>query len=346
LSGGPSRTARIAWIVIAIAVVFAAWTLAGSATAGLAFFYSVPIGLTAWWFGLRPALLVASATVGLYAVGHLIHPVSHFGLALAIRAVFFAGVALAIAWIAERLHTLEHSAEELESIRAALAPADLPDLAGIDAGTAFVPSELGVSGDFYLLTNGADGSAVAIVGDVVGHGPEAARLATFIRARFAAFAANTDDPAELLTMANAALVDRPGRRQELVSAVCVRMRPGDDTVCWARAGHPPPLRLPDLVEFDPDGSTFLLGAEAGLVLENTETSIAGREGLVVYTDGATDVRRGREMLGLDGLTRVLAPLSGLAARVIASEAERSIVGWADSPIRDDLCLLVLKPRTP
>ena len=346
MSGGPSRTARIAWIVIAIAVVFAAWTLAGSATAGLAFFYSVPIGLTAWWFGLRPALLVASATVGLYAVGHLIHPVSHFGLALAIRAVFFAGVALAIAWIAERLHTLEHSAEELESIRAALAPADLPDLAGIDAGTAFVPSELGVSGDFYLLTNGADGSAVAIVGDVVGHGPEAARLATFIRARFAAFAANTDDPAELLTMANAALVDRPGRRQELVSAVCVRMRPGDDTVCWARAGHPPPLRLPDLVEFDPDGSTFLLGAEAGLVLENTETSIAGREGLVVYTDGATDVRRGREMLGLDGLTRVLAPLSGLAARVIASEAERSIVGWADSPIRDDLCLLVLKPRTP
>jgi serine phosphatase RsbU (regulator of sigma subunit) len=346
LSGGSSRTTRIAWIVIAIAVVFAAWILAGSATAGLAFFYSVPVGLTAWWFGFRPALAVALACLGLYAVGHLIHPIPHFGLALAIRAVFFFGVALAVAWIAERLQVLEHSAEELESIRAALAPADLPDLAGIDAGTAFVPSELGVSGDFYLLTNGADGSAVAIVGDVVGHGPEAARLATFIRARFAAFAANTNDPAELLTMANAALIDRPGRRQELVSAVCVRIRPGEETVCWARAGHPPPLRLPDLVEFDPDGSTFLLGAEADLALENTETSIAGREGLVVYTDGATDVRRGREMLGLDGLARVLAPLSGLAARVIASEAERSIVGWADSPIRDDLCLLVLKPRTP
>jgi serine phosphatase RsbU (regulator of sigma subunit) len=345
LSGGSSRTARIAWIAAAIAVVFAAWILAGSATAGLAFFYSVPVGLAAWWFGLRPALFVAFVSVGLYAVGHLIHTIPNFGLALAIRAVFFVGVALAVAWIAERLHTLEHSAEELESIRAALAPSDLPDLAGIDAGTAFVPSELGVSGDFYLLTNGPDGSAVAIVGDVVGHGPEAARLATFIRARFAAFAANTNDPAELLTMANAALVDRPGRRQELVSAVCVRMRPGEETVCWARAGHPPPLRLPGLAELAPDGSTFLLGAEAGLVLENTETSIAGSEGLVVYTDGATDVRRGREMLGLDGLSRVLAPLSGLTARVIASEAERSILGWADRPIRDDLCLLILKPKT-
>jgi serine phosphatase RsbU (regulator of sigma subunit) len=342
LSGGLSRTARTAWIVTAIGVVFVVWVLAGSATAGIAFFYSAPVGLAAWWFGLRPALLVAMACVGLYAIGHAFQPIPHFGLALAIRAVFFTVVATAVAWIAQRLHTLEHSAQELEAIRAALAPADLPDLAGIDAGAAFVPSELGVSGDFYLLTNGPDGSAVAIVGDVVGHGPEAARLATFVRARVAAFAANTTDPAELLTMANAALVDRPGRGQELVSALCVRMRPGEETVCWARAGHPPPLRLPDLAELDPEGSTFLLGAEPRLALENTETSIAGSEGLVVYTDGATDVRRGKEMLGLDGLSRLLSPLSGLRARVIADEVERSILGWADRPIRDDLCLLVLK----
>ncbi|HEX6781006.1 MAG TPA: PP2C family protein-serine/threonine phosphatase [Solirubrobacterales bacterium] len=344
MQGGPSRTARIAWIVTAIALVFAVWILAGNNTAGLAFFYSVPVGLAAWWFGLRAALLAALACTGLYAVGHVFRPVPHFGLALLIRAVFFAGVAAVVAWVAERVQALEHSAEELESIRAALAPAELPDLAGIDAGAAFVPSELGVSGDFYLLTNGPGGSAVAIVGDVVGHGPEAARLATFIRACLAAFAANTDDPAELLTMANAALVDRPGRRQELVSAVCVRMRPGEETVCWARAGHPPPLRLPDLSELGPDGSTFLLGADARLSLENTEAPIAVGGGLIVYTDGATDVRRDREMLGLDGLARILAPLNGLTARVIVGEAERSILGWADRPIRDDLCLLVLKPK--
>ncbi len=344
MSGGPTRTARIVWIAAAIAVVFVAWVLVGSATAGVAFFYSAPVGLTAWWFGLRAALLVALACACLYAIGSAIQPVPHLGLALLIRAVFFAGVAAAVAWIAERVSALEHSAEELESIRAALAPADLPDLAGIDAGAAFVPSELGVSGDFYLLTNGPDGSAVAIVGDVVGHGPAAARLATFVRARLAAFAANSSDPAELLRMANTALADRPGRNSELVSALCVRLRPGEETVCWARAGHPPPLRLPDLVELDADGSTFLLGAEQSLDLENTESSLAGSEGLVVYTDGATDVRRDTEMLGLDGLSRVLAPLSGLSARVIADETERSILGWADRPIRDDLCLLVLKPK--
>lgn len=327
-----------------MAAIFAVWILTGSATAGVAFFFSIPVGLAAWWFGLRAGLLAALAAVALYALGNLFQTIPNFGLALLIRAVFFVGVALVVALLAERLRTLEHSADELEAIRAALAPAELPDLSGVEAAASFVPSELGVSGDFYLLTNGPDGSAVAIVGDVVGHGPEAARLATFIRARFAAFAANTSDPAELLTLANAALLDRPGRRQELVSAACVRLRPEQEGLTWARAGHPPPLRMPELTELPADGSTFLLGAKKTLDLRNAESRLGGGEGLVVYTDGATDLRRGGEMLGLEGLARVLAPLHGLAARVIAGEAERSILGWADRPIRDDMCLLVLKPR--
>jgi serine phosphatase RsbU (regulator of sigma subunit) len=344
VAGGLSRTARIASIVIATLVVFAGWILAGSTTAGLAFFFSLPVGLAAWWFGMRAGLLVVGVCTALYVVGDLVHPVPDFAVALAIRIAFFLLVAVIVAAVAERLRTLEHSAEELDAIRAALTPADLPALSGVDAGAAFVPSELGVSGDFYLLTNGPDGSAIAVVGDVVGHGPAAARLATFIRARLAAFAANTSDPAELLTLANSALAERPGRKQELVSAVCVRLQPQEQTICWARAGHPPPLRLPELEELAGDDSTFLLGAEGTIELQNTESSVAGSEGLVVYTDGATDVRRGREMLGLEGLTGILAPLTGLAARVMVSEVERAILAWADRPIRDDLCLVVLKPK--
>lgn len=344
MPGALSRTARIAWIVTAVLAVFALWVAVSAVNSGLAFFYSVPVGLAAWWFGRRAGLLTALLCVVLYAIGAAIHPVPEFGLALLLRAVFFLAVAVGVSLVVERLRALEVSAEELEAIRAALTPADLPDLPGVEAGAAFVPSELGVSGDFYLLTNGPDGSTVAVVGDVVGHGPAAAQLATFIRARLAAFAANTSDPAELLTMASAALADRPGRQQQLVSAVCVRLLPGDDSICWARAGHPPPLRLPQLDELPADGSTFLLGTDEPLNLENTESSFVGSEGLLVYTDGATDVRRGRQMLGLEGLRRMLAPLSGLAARVIATEVEQEILAWADRPIRDDLCLVVLKPR--
>lgn len=340
-----TRTARIAWIAGWVAVVFAVWLAVGSHSSGIAFFYSVPVGFTAWWLGPRASLVVALICICLYAVGNAIHPTSEFALAIVIRGVFLVLVAVVVSWVATRLRLLEHSAEELEAIRAALTPTDLPDLPEVDAAAAFVPSELGVSGDFYLLTNGPDGSTVAIVGDVVGHGPTAARLATFVRARFAAFAASTSDPAELLTLANAALVDRAGDRRELVSAVCLRLQPGEDTISWSRAGHPPPLRLPALDELPLDGSTFLLGAEEQLELENRESTLLGSEGLVVYTDGATDVRRGRQMLGLEGLRGMLAPLSGLAARAVVGEVERAILAWADQPIKDDLCVVVLKPES-
>jgi len=343
LAGPLSRTARIASIAATAAAVFVLWVAVAS-NAGIAFFFSIPVGLAAWWFGPRAGLLAVAVCTGLYVIGDLIHPVPEFAVALVVRVVFFLAVAALLSWVRERLRVLEHSAEELEAIRAALAPAELPDLPGVDAAAAFVPSELGVSGDFYLLTNGPDGSTVAVVGDVVGHGPVAARLATFVRARLAAFAASTSDPAELLTLANTALADRPGRERELVSAVCLRLPPGGGRISWARAGHPPPLRLPELDELPADGSTFLLGAEEDLELQNTEATLTESEGLVVFTDGATDVRRGRQMLGLEGLRGVLAPLTGLGARVMVEEVERAIVAWADRPIRDDLCVLVLRPQ--
>src|SRR5262249_2947112 len=159
--------------------------------------------------------------------------------------------------------------------------------------------------------NGPDGSTLAIVGDVTGHGPRAARLATFVRARFAAFAANTADPAELLMLANGVLADRPGQPDELVSAVCLRFRADEPRVTWALAGPPPPLRLPGLAELPPAGETLLLGAVPDLSLANGDAALAEDEGVVIYTDGATDVRRGRERLGLEGLSGLLRPLAGL-----------------------------------
>jgi serine phosphatase RsbU (regulator of sigma subunit) len=324
-------------------LVFAIWLLApGPSNIGVGFFYAIPVGMATWWFGRRGGAIAVFGCGALYCTGALLQPVHEFGFALAVRMLAFAAVAALVALLHERQLILEQSAEELEAIRAALTPAALPQLPQVDSAAAFVASEYGVSGDFYLLTNGRDGSAIAIVGDVVGHGLEAAQLATFVRARFAAFAAGTSDPAELLALANGALFERSGATQELVSAVCLRLH--DRQLSWAIAGHPPPLRLPGLDELSLEGSTYLLGAEAELALRNRETSLASGEGVLVYTDGATDVRREGRLLGLDGLTRLLAPMTKLPAAEIVSQVEQAILDWAEKPIRDDLCLLVLKPR--
>jgi serine phosphatase RsbU (regulator of sigma subunit) len=343
VQGNASNSARVAVICGAGLLVFLAWLSApGPSNIGIGFFYAVPIAMASWWFGRRGGAIAVLGCGVLYCTGALIQPVHEFGFALAVRMLAFVAVAALVAQLRERQLLLEHSAEELEAIREALTPAALPQLARVDSAAAFVPSEYGVSGDFYLLTNGHDGSAIAIVGDVVGHGLEAAQLATFVRARFAAFAAGTSDPAELLALANGALFERSGSGRELVSAVCLRLR--DKQLSWAIAGHPPPLHLPGLDELSLEGSTYLLGAEAELALRNRETSLASGEGVLVYTDGATDVRREGRMLGLDGLSRLLAPMTKLPASEIVSQIERAILDWAEKPIRDDLCLLVLKPR--
>jgi serine phosphatase RsbU (regulator of sigma subunit) len=343
VQGNVSTSARVAAVCAAALLVFVVWLIApGASNIGIGFFYAVPVGLATWWFGRRAGAIAVLGCGALFCTGALIQPIDEFGFALAIRLIALVATVVLIELLRERQLVLEHSAEELEAIRAALTPAALPQLPGVDSAAAFVPSELGVSGDFYLLTNGRDGSAIAIVGDVVGHGPEAARLATFVRARFAAFAAGTSDPAELLTLANGALCERPGAEQELVSAICLRLR--DEQLSWAIAGHPPPLRLPGLDELSLQGSTYLLGAETDLVLRNGETSLPSGDGVFVYTDGATDVRREGELLGLDGLSRLLAPLTKLPAAEIVSRVERAILDWAEKPIHDDLCLLVLKPR--
>jgi serine phosphatase RsbU (regulator of sigma subunit) len=345
VSSGPSSTVRIASVCAAALLIFAIWVaFDASAHAGVGFFYSIPVGLATWWFGWRAGAVTALACAGLYTLGAQIDAVPDFGLALAVRAAAFAAVVTVVSALRERLLVLEHSSEELEAIRLALTPSSLPELPGVDAGAAFVASEYGVSGDFYLLTNGPDNSTVAVVGDVVGHGPRAARLATFIRARFAAFAANTSDPAEILTLANAALVERPGREDELVSAVCLRFQAEDSTLSYAVAGHPPPMHLPSLEELRPAGTTLLLGVSANLPLTTAEVALDRSHGVLVYTDGATDVQQGETRLGSDGLSRLLSPLVRLPARVLVREAHKAVLGWADRPLSDDLCILVLRPK--
>ena len=338
-----SNATRFAWVFGSTLAIFALWLAThGSANAGIGFFYVVPIGLAAWWGGGRFAAIAVAGCVFLYILSALIHPIAAFGLSLTLRLIVFIAVAVGATLLRERLSVLEHEAEELEDIRVALTPTQLVNLPGVELGTAFVPSDHGVSGDFFLVTNSSDNSTIAIVGDVVGHGPDAARLATFIRARIATFVANSSDPGEILTLANAAMFDRPGAGHELVSAVCLRLEPGGGALDWAIGGHPPPLLVPSLRELKPNGRTLLLGADPDLRLQVGHIGLRQGVGVIAYSDGATDVRRDGRRLGQDGFERLIEPLVSMPPPVLASRAEESILEWTDEPLRDDLCLLALR----
>lgn len=91
--------------------------------------------------------------------------------------------------------------------------------------------------------------------------------------------------------------------------------------------------------------TFLLGAEPDLELRTAETVLGTEEGVILCTDGATDVRRSGALLGVDGLSGMLTSLVRLPAGTMAPRIEEAILAWTDEPIHDDLCLLILKPRS-
>ena len=108
-----------------------------------------------------------------------------------------------------RLDTAEHELDDLRAIRDALTPPELPQRPGLDLAAAFLPPVAEqVSGDFYLVAEGPQDSTVLVVGDVVGHGLNAARRAAFVRTAFAATAPFSDDPCRLLSWANTALIER------------------------------------------------------------------------------------------------------------------------------------------
>ena len=115
-----------------------------------------------------------------------------------------------LAALRARLDAAEGELVDLRAVRDALTPPDMPDRPGMQLACAFMPAAERVSGDFYLVAEGPQDSTVLVVGDVVGHGLEAARRAAFVRTAFASTAPYSDSPCQLLSWANSALVERAG----------------------------------------------------------------------------------------------------------------------------------------
>ncbi|HYP55253.1 MAG TPA: SpoIIE family protein phosphatase, partial [Solirubrobacterales bacterium] len=115
-------------------------------------------------------------------------------------------------------------------------------------------------------------------------------------------------------------------------------------LAWAVAGHPAPLSLPELEAFQAPGRTLLLGVDSELALSTLRVRLDPGGGVFTYTDGATDVRDDDgSTLGEAGLHALLEPLARMDANRLVAGAERAILDWSTTPIKDDLCLLAMRP---
>jgi PAS domain S-box-containing protein len=234
----------------------------------------------------------------------------------------------------------DHIARSLQRI---LLPASLPHPEGVQLGVTYQPAGAGmeVGGDFYDVIERPDGSLGLVVGDVCGHGPEAAAVMGIARQTIRVIGMTETRPSAILRFLNRAMLE--GGYDRFVTVCDIRARPLDRgvrlTVC--AAGHPLPLLV------GKDGSVGEIG-EPGMVLGvSEEVSLADAvvelqpaETVVLYTDGLLEwpSRAPTE----DRFRRLLSSLAGSPVKEIV----RAIESWwregVGSDARDDAALLVLR----
>ncbi|OKK08692.1 protein phosphatase [Streptomyces sp. CB03234] len=262
-----------------------------------------------------------------------------------------------------------------------LLPSQLAQIPGVDSRVVYEPSDDGLAGgDFYDVFQAGPGARrwCFMLGDVQGSGPEAAVVTGLARPWLRLLAREDHQVGQVLDRLNrlllddateaaeaaasmvAAAGDLPGGPQppyqpqarflSLLYGELVPLAPEDGggaRCTLACAGHPLPLLL------RPDGSVtpaaapqVLLGVVDDVGYESHTFHLAPGETLLCVTDGVTErrSRTGRMFDDGDGLAEALAGCAGLPAREVADRIRQAVHTFGETPVRDDLALLVLQAR--
>ncbi|MBG0561482.1 SpoIIE family protein phosphatase [Actinoplanes aureus] len=219
------------------------------------------------------------------------------------------------------------------------APIDLP---GIRVAVRYLPAERAsrVGGDWYHAAVARDGSVVLAVGDVAGHGVQAAATMAQLRHTLTALTVTTTThPAELLSNLNELLYagDAP---DGTATAVILRFDPATRQLRWAQAGHPAPLHTRAGVTTElarPYGP--LLGALPDPGYDTAGITIEHDDVVVIYTDGLVEHRS-------HSLAEGLVPVVARLNRFSAEEQPASLAGLLaelhTANPDDDTCILAAR----
>lgn len=330
---------------------------------GLGSLYLVPVAVAALLGGRRFALAIGITAGVLFYLGSELFPGGdeipdrQLALGAAFRVALFCAVGVLVAQLVgmrvrlERsLASREREVADLRGIQEALTPADVPERPGLAIATAYEPAERGVAGDFFMVSEGPAGKTVLALGDVMGHGIDAASRAAFVRTALASFAPLSDDPVRLLELANRSLIEHAGTSATLVTAACVSLDPSAALVRWALAGHPRPLRLPDGRPLAGARPGLPLGLEPELGCEPGEAPLKPGEGLLLYTDGLVEARpagpgSGAARMDEERLQIEVASAGADTPAALVERLEELAREAAGGRLGDDLCLLAVVRST-
>ncbi|WP_329166101.1 SpoIIE family protein phosphatase [Streptomyces sp. NBC_01717] len=252
-----------------------------------------------------------------------------------------------------RQYTREHTTAL--TLQRNLLPQHLRGSTTVEAASRYLPADAdnGVGGDWFDVIPLSGARVALVVGDVVGHGINAAATMGILRTAVRTLADMDLSPDELLSH-----LDDTVRRQAeedpdaadaamaAVGATCVYAvyDPVHQQCTMARAGHPPPaivdpqgkVTFPDL----PTGAPLGVGS---VPFETVTVELPDGALLALYTDGLVEARERDIDIGIRQLGSTLAdqphrPLEALCSAVIEALPTQSP--------SDDVTLLVARTRSP
>ena len=173
-------------------------------------------------------------------------------------------------------HRLAIRLQEAITPRSA-APDELVEAAGLDVAARYRPSGEGnlVSGDWYDTVLLPSKKVLLVVGDIAGHGLDAVTGMVAVRNSLRGLAITGAGPGTLLDWLNSAAAHFTDG--VLGTAICGLYDPADRSLCWARAGHLPPILVRDgTAEQLPLPEGVLLGRGPGCQLRRGGDQPAAR----------------------------------------------------------------------
>jgi PAS domain S-box-containing protein len=240
-------------------------------------------------------------------------------------------------------------------LQASLLPTSTLESTVVEVAALYQPGErrMLLGGDFYDVAEHVEGCISVLIGDVTGHGPEAAAIGATLRAGWRTLVLTGAAPEEIMPALDELLRSERTTDEQLVSIACAQISEGRLTL--ASAGHPPPLLISEQGTTPVEVSNGLL---LGVLLDGdgwgvTHLDLPDRWALLLYTDGLPEARLSpgsSDRLGLDRFAEHVAATRPLVASGLDSalrRLQRDVRAQAGEPIEDDVALLLLRGlRTP
>jgi PAS domain S-box-containing protein len=248
----------------------------------------------------------------------------------------------------------ETQAAELNAeLQASLLPTPAVTDGDVDIASLYRPGErrLKLGGDFFDVVQTPAGGFAMVVGDVTGHGPDAAALGVTLRAAWRGLALDGGSPHDAVRVLDELLRSERDSEEQLVTVCSARLDPARRTLDVVCAGHPAPIlstiERTGVVAVPPG---LLLGAPVRSEWESVTVALPPAWALLFYTDGLTEARvapQATDRLGQRRLTDYVAaqePVDTPDAAALLRQLHQAVRLAAGEPLDDDVALLFLRRR--